>query len=212
MGAWCSIHWQVREVLVKQNCFSIKGEQHSQINGCRFAQSVVLFFLSKNCKALVLCWVLVFLFFWFWFFLMRNNWVVEETMQLKRCTLLCLKVIESDGFKLKIHTHKRLHFEYLRPFFARAYLYFHLSVHKSLAKTYKRYFVQWHQREKIFLENFMLLNLHRFTVLSSQINAKPQCKHLDFENFGGVSFPNSNYWFYIIFSQGSWSQPHMSLE
>jgi len=33
--------------------------------------------------------------------------------------------------------------------------------------------------------------------------AKPQCKHLDFENFGGVSFPNSNYWFYIIFSQGS---------
>lgn len=49
----------------------------------------------------------------------------------------------------------------------------------------------------------MLLNLYRFTVLSSQINAKPQCKHLDFENFGGVSFSNSNYWFYIIFSQGN---------
>lgn len=58
-------------------------------------------------------------------------------------------------------------------------------------------------REKVFLDYFTLLNLYRFTVLSGQINAKPQCKHLDFENFGGVSFSNSNYWFYIIFSQGN---------
>lgn len=73
-------------------------------------------------------------------FFMTNNWVVEQTMQLKRCKLYCLKVIESDGFKLKIHTHKCLRFEYLRPFFARAYLYFHLSVHKSLTKNIQKIF------------------------------------------------------------------------
>jgi len=56
---------------------------------------------------------------------------------------------------------------------------------------------------EVLLDRFMLLNLSRFTVLSSQINAKPQCKHPDFENFGGVSSCNSNYWFSIIFSQGN---------
>lgn len=164
-----------------------------------------LYFSSLKTVKLWFCDGFYFFFFLWW----GTTGLLNRQCRLSIANCSAWKLL---SFKLKIHTHKRLHFEYLRPFFAWAYLYFHLSVHKSLAKTYKRYFVQWHQREKIFLENFMLLNLHRFTVLSSQINAKPQCKHLDFENFGGVSFPNSNYWFYIIFSQGSWSQPHMSLE
>ena len=196
-AAGCSTRWSVREFLqsrCRERCSSVKGERRSQTRGCRFARSMIVFSLFKTIKL--------------WGVWTRNNRVVGEATQLKRCKLEGLKVMESVGLKLKM----RLHLEYLGPFFTRAHLCFHLSGHKSLAKTYKRYFVQWHQREKIFLENFMLLNLYRFTVLSSQINAKPQCKHLDFENFGGVSFPNSNYWFYIIFSQGSWSQPHMSLE